>query len=279
MGKFGRTWEMMKSSARVLNQDKELLVFPVMSGIFTLLLVASFIVPLFGESEFARQIRESNDEMQQNYLYIGLFAFYVLSYFIVIFFNSAIIACALERMNGDDPTIGSGMRAAFDRIGQIFAWALFAGTIGFILRMIEERSQLAGRIVVAILGVAWSVTAYLAVPALVDRRLGPLDAFRESARLLKKSWGEQIIGNVGFGLVFFLLSIPAVGLIALGAMFGDGYGVATGVVLAVIWIVLLAIIQSALQAIYQAAVYRYASTGDAPPEFDTDVLAASIQPR
>lgn len=279
MGKFGRTWEMMKSSARILRQDKEMMVFPVLSGIFTLLLVASFVAPFFGETEFSRQLREAEEQGREDLLYAGLFAFYVLSYFIVVFFNSAIIACALKRMDGGDPTIGYGLSAAFERIGPILGWAIFAGTIGFILRVIEERSQLAGKIIAGLLGVAWSVTAYLAVPALVARKLGPIDAFRESARLLKESWGEQIIGNVGFGLVFFVLSIPAAGFIALGVFFESGYGVAVGVALAVIYMLLLAIIQSALQAIYQAAVYRYADSGEAPAEFDTGALAASIQPR
>ena len=278
MGKFGRTWEMMKSSARILRQDKELLVFPVLSAIFTLLLVASFVAPLFGESEFARQLR-SEDGASEEMLYLGLFLFYVFSYFIVIFFNSAIIACAMKRMDGGDPTVGYGLSAAFERIGPILGWAIFAGTIGFLLRIIEERSQMAGKIVAAILGVAWSVTAYLAVPALVAKKLGPIDAFKESARLLKHTWGEQIIGNVGFGLVFFVLMLPAVGFIALGVAMGEGIGLATGIGLAIAYGALLAVIQSALQAIYQAAVYRYADTGEAPQEFDTDALAASIQPR
>lgn len=278
MGKFGRTWEMMKSSARILRQDKELMVFPVLSGIFTLLLVASFIMPMFGESEFARQLR-SEQGPPDEYLYAGLFLFYVLGYFIVVFFNSAIIACALKRMDGGDPTVGYGLSAAFERIGPIFGWAIFAGTIGFLLRIIEENSQLAGKIIAGILGVAWSVTAYLAVPALVEKQLGPFDAFRESARLLKQSWGEQLIGSVGFGLVFFLLMLPAVGMIALGFAMDTGLGVATGIGLAIAYGAILAVMQSALQAIYQAAIYRYASTGDAPAEFDTDSLAASIQPR
>lgn len=278
MGKFGRTWEMMKSSARVLRKDKEMIVFPVMSGIFTVLLVASFILPMLGDNALGRQLR-SEEGLPPEYFYGGLFLFYVLSYFIVVFFNSAVIACALERMDGGDPTVRSGLSAAFDRFAQILGWALFAGTVGFILRVIEERSEMAGRIIAGLLGVAWSVTAYLAVPALVAQRLGPIDAFRESARLLKQSWGEQIIGNLGFGLVFFLLMLPAVAIVALGGSVGSGAALAVSIGLAIAYGALLAVIQSALQAIYQAAVYRYASTGQAPTEFDAHALAGSIRPR
>ncbi|MDX1455152.1 MAG: DUF6159 family protein [Gammaproteobacteria bacterium] len=276
MGKFGRTWAMMKSSATVLRQDKELMVFPVLSGIFTMLLLASFIAPLVGSDFFARL--EDNPE-NENWVYLGLFLFYVLSYFIVIFFNAAIVACAMIRMDGGDPTVKDGLNAAMNRIGKVFAWAVVAGTVGFILRMIEERSQIAGKIVVALIGLAWTVASYLAVPVLVVEDRGPFDALKESGRLLKQSWGEQIIGNLGFGLVFFVLSLPAVGLVFGGIFLGNGYGVIGGIVLAAVYLLILGIVQSALQVIYQTAVYRYARDGQAPSGFDRELLATSIRQR
>lgn len=276
MGKFGRTWALMKSSAGILKQDKELMLFPVLSGIFTLLLVASFVVPLFGSDMLDNMDEGSQGEQL---FYLGLFAFYVFSYFIVIFFNSAIIACALIRMEGGDPTVKDGLDAAVSRLPQIFSWAIVAGTVGFILRMIEERSALAGQIIAAVLGVAWTVTSYLAVPILVAEKRGPIDAFKESARLLKQSWGEQLIGNFGFGLMFLLLNIPAVLIFLLGIYLGGETAFFTFTALAVTYTLLLAVIQSALQAIFQAAVYQYASGGKAPTGFDTDTLAHSIQPR
>lgn len=276
MGKFGRTWALMKSSAGILKQDKELMLFPVLSGIFTLLLVASFVAPLFGSNMLDNMDEGSQGEQL---FYLGLFAFYVFSYFIVIFFNSAIIACALIRMEGGDPTIKDGLDAAVSRLPQIFSWAIVAGTVGFILRLIEERSALAGQIIAAVLGVAWTVTSYLAVPILVAEKRGPIDSFKESARLLKQSWGEQLIGNFGFGLMFLLLNIPAVLIFLLGIYIGGETAFVTFTALAVAYTLLLAVIQSALQAIFQAAVYQYARGGEAPAGFDTDTLAHSIQPR
>lgn len=277
MGKFATTWELMKSSARILRHDKELMVFPVLSGIFTLLLIASFLTPLLA-GDFARTL-EGGEAEPEGWFYAALFVFYVLSYFIVVFFNSAIIACAMIRMDGGDPTVKDGLNAATERIGQIFAWAMFAGTVGFALRAIEERSAIAGRIVVAIFGIAWTVTAYLAVPVLVHKRLGPIDAFRESARLLKQTWGQQLIGSFGFGLVFFVLAIPAFALFIIGGFTGTESGMVAGIILAVTYMVVLAIVQSALQAIFQAAVYRFAETGQVPEGFDQATLAGSIHQR
>ena len=276
MGKFGRTWAMMKASASVLRQDKEMMVFPVMSGIFTMLLLASFVAPLIGSDFFARM---EDDQQQQTVFYLGMFLFYVLSYFIVIFFNSAIVACAMIRMDGGDPTVKDGLNAAMNRIGKIFAWAVVAGTVGFLLRMIEERSPMVGKIVVALIGLAWTVASYLAVPVLVVEDKGPIDALKESGRLLKQSWGEQIIGNLGFGLVFFVLSIPAVALVFVGIAIGNGYGVIGGIALAAVYLLILGIVQSALQVIYQTAVYRYARFGKGPEGFDDELLASSIRQR
>ena len=46
--KFSRSWELVKASAGVLRSDKELLVFPAISVLASLLVMASFILPLFG---------------------------------------------------------------------------------------------------------------------------------------------------------------------------------------------------------------------------------------
>jgi hypothetical protein len=45
--KFERSWQIMRASWDVLRQDKEILVFPVLSGIALLLIMASFAVPVF----------------------------------------------------------------------------------------------------------------------------------------------------------------------------------------------------------------------------------------
>ena len=41
-----RSLELVKASWRILMEDKKLLAFPIMSGFFTLLVIATFVVPL-----------------------------------------------------------------------------------------------------------------------------------------------------------------------------------------------------------------------------------------
>ena len=144
----------------------------------------------------------------------------------------------------------------------IGGWALVSATVGMVLRMIEERSERIGRFVAGLLGMAWTMISFLVVPVLVAQRKGPIDALKESTTLLKKTWGEQVVGNFSFGLVFFILSIPAFALGAAGFYIGGKVALASFVGIAVVYLVVLALIQSALQSVFQAAVYIYACGGN-----------------
>jgi len=188
MGKFSHTWSLMGASWEVLKKDKEILIFPLISGICCLLVMASFAIPLVASDNWQPPGKEAATGELVEY-YAILFLFYFCNYFIIVFFNSAIIACAVIRMGGGDPTVADGFRAAFSRIGLIVGWALVSATVGIILRIIEDRSKFVGRIVAGLLGLAWSVVSFLVVPILVVEKKGPMTALKDSTVLLKKTWG------------------------------------------------------------------------------------------
>jgi hypothetical protein len=275
MSKFSHTWSLMGASWDVLKKDKEILIFPLISGICCLLVMASFALPMFLTGAWQPPGEEATTADAVEYYGI-LFLFYFCNYFIIVFFNSAIIACAVIRMEGGDPTVGDGFRVAFSRIALIAGWALVSATVGVVLRIIEDRSKWVGRIVAGLLGIAWGVVSFLVVPILVVEKKRPITAVKESAALLKKTWGEQIIGNFSFGLVFFLLGIPAFVVIFLGILTASPAAIIACVGLGALYILLLALIQSALQAIFQAAVYLYARDGRTPPGFDSRLLMDSM---
>ncbi len=276
-GKLSYTLSLMSASWRVLRKDKELLIFPVLSGICCLLVVASFAVPIFAAGGLGISGGEEGAGAQDNALYyVVLGAFYLCNYFVIFFFNSAVIACAVIRMKGGDPTVGDGMRAAFSRIHLIFAWALVSATVGLILRVIEDRSRTVGAIVAGLLGMAWTVVTFLAVPVLVVEKAGPLTALKRSTQMLKHTWGEQLIGNFSFGIIFLLLGTLALVPVVLGALMGSPAALMAGIALAVIYLVLLGLIQSVLHSIFQAALYLYASEGSAPGGFDAGLLGGAM---
>src|SRR5262245_12419203 len=206
--RFSRSWALIKASGAVLKQDKELLVFPFLAAVATLLVAASFLVPLFVAGAFDRPAGESPETASL----VILFLFYLTQYFVIFFFNSALVGAAMIRLDGGDPTVRDGLRIATSRIVQILGYAAIAATVGLILRIIEERAGFIGRWIAGLLGLAFTVATFLTVPILVSRDIGPMDAVKESATLLKKTWGENIIGNAGMGLVFFVFYLGAIGI-------------------------------------------------------------------
>lgn len=275
MGKFARTWQLMGASWQMLKQDKSLIVFPLISGLALLVVLALFAVPIFvAVGANPALLRHANTTPQA---WLGLFVFYFLAYAVITFFNSALLACVFKRIDGEQPSLGFGLQFAWGRIGQILGWALLAGTVGMLLRMLEEKVGFIGRLVVGLLGMAWSVTAFLVVPVLVVEGTGPIESYKRSVAMLKQTWGEQIIGNVSFGLIFGLFGIiPAVVLYFLAEREGIVAMLTVGAVLA-LWLVLLGLVQSTLQTIYQAAIYCYASTGTAPAGFDGQLVASAFR--
>ncbi|MEI8241604.1 MAG: DUF6159 family protein, partial [Actinomycetota bacterium] len=93
-------------------------------------------------------------------------------------------------------------------------------TVGLVLQLLRERGGIAGVILAALGGMAWNIITFLVIPVLVVEGVGPVSAIKRSAGLLKKTWGEQIIGTAGIGLVFGLLgfAVAVVG-IALGGVY------------------------------------------------------------
>ncbi len=277
MGRISHTWRLMGASWGILKQDKELLLFPVFSAACEFLVLASFAVPMFVAGVF--ETPEGAEPAQQILYAVLAFLFYFCNYFVIVFFNAGIVACACKRMAGGDPTVGDGLRAAFNRLPLIAGWALVAATVGMVLRMIEERSNTIGRIVAGLLGMAWSLVSFFVVPILVIERIGPIDAVKESSRLLQRTWGEQFIGHFSFGMLFGLLSLPLILLIFLGIFSQSAPILIACISLAVVGLVLLAITQSTLQTIFQAALYLYARDGIVPGGFDQDLLQGAVAPR
>jgi len=269
---------MMTACWQVLKADKALLLFPLISGVCCLLLLASFAIPLYATDHWMPPGRNA-DSIHQVAYYGTLFLFYVCNYFVIVFFNSAIVACATMRMRGGNPTIGDGFRAAANRLPVIMGWALLSATIGLILRIIEDRSEKVGQIVSGLLGAAWTLVSFMVVPILVVENKGPFAALKESTIMLKKTWGERLAGNLGFGLLSFLLAIPAIGLIVLGFFSGNIVGITLCIAFAVVYLIALALVQSALQSIFQAALYLYARDGQVPDGFEAELLGNAMLAR
>jgi Family of unknown function (DUF6159) len=274
-GSVGNSIALLKASANVLKLDKELLIFPVLSGIASVLVIASFIAPMAFTG--AWQVFEGDGA---NYGAMSImFLFYVVMYSVTFFFNSALVGAALIRLDGGDPTVGDGLAIASKRMGSILGYAVISATVGMVLRMISERSGFLGRLMVGFMGMAWTLTTYLTVPVLVTKNIGPIDAIKESAAVFKRTWGENMVGNFGltWAMLFLYMGWTATMFTLgwIGAMITP-WAVLGAVGVGLVGYVFLAVLGSALSGIYTAALYRYAMTGETG-SFDQDVIGNAFR--
>jgi hypothetical protein len=267
MERFGRSWDLVKACFGVLRDDKELLLFPILSGIAAITVLATFALPLLFARVFDHGFMPFN-------LIVG-FLFYLCQYAVIFFFNSALVGAALIRLRGGSPTFSDGIAVARQHIGPILGYAAIAATVGMLLKMKGKRSGFIADTVRSVAGMAWTLSTFLVVPVLVSQKLGPIDAIKESATLLKKTWGENIIGTaglwLGFGIISFLYVLASLAAVFAASSVSTAFAIALAVVLA-IGLLLIGIVKSAISAIYTAVLYRYAADGQAPEGFDAQQL-------
>ena len=278
--RISRSWELVKASASVLAEDKELLLFPLVSTGVLLIVIASFALPVVGLEVWGMG---GTREHPSPALYLVGFLFYFTHYFVIFFFNTALVGAAMQRLEGQGGTFGDGMRIATSRIVSILGYALIAATVGMILKAIQERVGFVGKIVVGLLGAGWSVATYLVAPVLAATESGPFEAIKESASLLKETWGENLIGQVGigaaFGFISFAVGACAVAVVVLAAMTHSWPIVIAAIALGVLALAVTALVHSALTGIYSAALYRYATTGQGTEVFHADTLKSAFAPK
>ncbi len=281
MSKLSNSWRMMKASATVLKLDPELLVFPILSGIAAILVTATFIVPF----AFIGEGFGALENLDENVGYLGYavgFLYYVVLYSLIFFFNTALVGATMIRLDGGDPTLKDGLNIAFTKMGAILQYAAIAATVGMILRALEERAGFVGRIVIGLIGLSWTLATYLTVPVLVTKEVSAIDAVKESATVFKRTWGEQVVANVGIGFATFLIvmamALVSVPLIMLAASINEALLIP--LVLSLLGgFVLVGVVSSALKGIYSAALYRYATTGDPGEHFSAAEMERAFRQR
>jgi len=275
LDRFARGWALAKASFHVLRLDTEMLLLPVLSGIIMILIAAGVFAPLLF-SALARPGSVSAGLLLAAYLVV-----HFAGYFVVIFFNAAVVHMATIRFDGGDPVLKDGLRASKENWRLIAQWAVVAATVGLVLHVLQsaarERGGFIGQILASVLQTAWNAIVYFVVPLLVYRKMGPMQAIKESGSLIRRTWGETLAGEVGVGFVFLLLGLAGVLVLVAGSVLGGSGLVMLGLLAAVVvyWL-LLAVTYSAAQGVLTAALYKYATTGQVPQGFDRGLVARAI---
>ncbi len=287
MGKFARSWDLFKQSGRVLMADKQLMLLPIMSSIACLLVLATFAVPLILAVDWSAAFHHSGSGgsrtqfVMQPWYPIVLFAFYFTNFFVITFFNSALIACAIRKFNGEPATLKDGLGVAVSRLPQILAWSAVAATVGMILQMLQERAGILGKFVLNLIGMVWTIATFFVVPVLVVEKVGPFMAIKRSVEILKKTWGESLITNIGIGTVTGVLVLLGVfvlvGAVAISVATQSIWpGIIVGA-LFVVYLLAISLIATTMKGILLAATYQYAATGTVPNGFDPAALSQAFK--
>ncbi|MFQ6030647.1 MAG: DUF6159 family protein [Dehalococcoidia bacterium] len=286
---LARSWQLYKVCWNVLIHDKELLLFPLLSTVSLIITFAS----IFSSGTLLRLatvVDENLGLLPRDYFIMGIF--YFINYFIIVYFNAAIIGAARIRFEGGDPTLKDGFRIANSHFWSIAGWALISAIVSLFFYAIEKfaRAQAGGGrggllvlvliILSSIARVAWSVITYLVVPVLVVEGVGPIEAIKRSAGMVRRTWGEQLVSRFGFDLMIIVFAIPIVLFaVIIAAVIPAPVGIFLAFAVGGIGIGLLLLVTAAMRAIYVAALYEYAANGSVPQLFPENVVINSWETR
>lgn len=272
---IGRTFSLIKQSWHVLMEDRRLILLPVMAAV-ALIVVAGAAAGLAAASGTLDRLDAAAGGGQASATPVDIALGIVLlgaSYFIVMFFNAALIATAMERLRGRPQGIGYGISTAAGHIPAILGWALIAATVGLILNAIRDRTDnFLGQIAVSLVGGVWAYMTFFVIPVMVVENLGPIAAIKRSGALLKETWGQQFAANFSFAFIYIAAVIVAV--IPAALLFGVSpiLGFLVGVPLVAL---AMGTVQ-ALEGIFKAALYDFA-VGSTPHGFDQSTLRSAYR--
>jgi len=280
VSRFARSWQLIQASCNVLRADKALLILPALSGLATTALAIGFVTLAMLNGILTSKSGSLN---VFGPLHVWLFCWYVVQYFVVIFFNTALVGAAIALLNGDRPTVGAAFKMALSHIAAILGYAVISATIGVLLQALAERLGLLGRLIEVMLGLTWTAATFLVVPILAAEGIGPWQAIKRSTALLRKTWGENLIGNAGISLATSMISgwVGVIGVSGAMVLFELGHPVVAVTLLcaSASTLLLIVLVAAALSAIYAAAVYHYAVAGVPPTNFDGDLIRGAFARR
>ena len=302
--KFKRSLELFKACFLVVKGNARLLIFPLFNLLPVLIILSFFLVPLFADQiitdtspdgvqsiafngdDIIKKALKRADHILANFPNIAYIAIYLVMMFIATFINVAFYSEILKAINGQSVSIFRGFQTATKKIKAIFLWSLLTGIVGVIIRFLAEQLDFFGRWIMGLVGIGWSVVTVFAIPVLIreENQSNPVNYLKYSAKLIKKTWGEGVIGFLAITiftrlliLAFFFTPIVLGSIIAASGFKVGLLVIVVGVLIALFLSFVVIYLQSLMTNIFRCTLYVYASEGVVPTAFSEDMLIDSFK--
>jgi len=264
--RLGNGWKMGMASLSVIKKNKQLVLFPLFSGVALLAVVASFIGIIYAKwgLDFGRVVEQGSIGD-----YVITFVYYLICYFVIVFFNVGLVHCTRLYLKGEPMKFSDGINYSLKRIPVILGWAALAATVGLLLKAIQENSGTLGKIIAGVIGVVWSVMTFFVVPVLAYENVGPIEAVKRSSSIMKDKWGESIGASFSFGIIGFIATlIIALPVGFLLGMINPAIGIGAGILIAF----LIQCVVSSAEMVFVASVYHNVVDDMPLNDYDSELI-------
>ena len=271
---IGRGWQLSKLSFSVIKADPELLLYTFLSAIMVFATIGAASYPAYEADQTEgshwamtegtdSETGEVTSELTNQYR-AWIFLTYMIGSIVVVFWNSAIIVSAHERLTGGDPSIMTGIKVAFSRIHIIVLWGIITGTVGLLLRIARDAIsnnqkahpavKILAYIVLWLVEVAWWIYTFFIIPMIVLEKKGIGEGLRDGRALFGKTWGENVVSGLGIGF----MSIIGIVISVIIGFLVMSFSPIVGIIIMITMIGLTILLCNTAEVVVVAALYEYA---------------------
>lgn len=295
--KLGRSWLLFTTSLHIVRQNKKLLLFPLVTTVCSIVMMLFFVAPALlypsGHAlpelahwttlgqQLGLDLDGSRSRLHPNAIFYGYLALiYLVSMFLATFFNVAFYNEILKALAGEPVSVRSGLAFAWSRVRSIFMWSLLAGTVGLLIKALEQRFGWVGRWVMRLIGMVWSVASVFAIPVLIrEGGTNPITMLRQSVGVLRRTWGETLAAYVGITIGSWIILLGSLaflgGAVGLTVLRHSPVAILLAIVIWLVAMSCLAYLVAVAGHVYRCALYVYATEGVVPESYTPALMDAA----
>lgn len=295
---MARSWKESKAVTGqawgVIRANPYMLAFPVVSGIlaiFAFLIIGGIGFAALGWSQV--QADATSGEVSDSSVLVGVVVLFVAAYVATLItqtFMGGLVKCADEELQGRDSSFGAGLSAALRRLPALMGWALIETIVGWLISAVQGNGAndnilvtILRAILASLMAVAWTIITFFVLPLIILRGKGPVQAIKESVRLIRATWGMQVAGGLRIGGIIGLIAVlPAILVTVVGGFIAIAGTPALGVPLATIGVIVIiaaSVLINAMKAIFSVALLHYVEGSGALGPFNEQELHSAVRVR